>query len=280
MPNPTSGSPILIPWNCWVPILRVHMLDRLLSLDSSSVPLDKPLSAPMFHLGASLSLDPALLDVLSFSATPPSSAFCPSSDSADFLIAFYSGFIMLWAIRVHVPGTSLDALLPSSCMSSSSSASSSSLPVPSSDLSAGTSSHTSPVPASSLTPVPPSPDVHLSALLSQLSAQVLSLSHQVAALQQSPVTPSMTSVPAPVLPSTSSLSPHPMAPAMKVTLCLPPYPCLITLTTPIPLRVPSNPRPFPRVLVLARPVSLCHQRAGADNVLGCGGDLVISDKTG
>ena len=81
---------------------RVHMLDRLLSLDSSSVPLDKPLSAPMFHLGASLSLDPALLDALPFSATPPSSAFCPSSDSADFLIAFYSGFIMLWAIPGHI----------------------------------------------------------------------------------------------------------------------------------------------------------------------------------
>ena len=155
--------------------------------------LNKPLSAAMFHLGASLSLDPPLLDVLPFSAAPQPSAFCLSSDSANFLITFYSGFIMLWAIRVHVLGISLDALLPSSCLSSSSSASSSSLPGPSSDLLASTSS----IPPASL-----STDVTLATLVSQLSAQLLSLSQQVAAIQhsQSSVAPARSSVPVPVLP--------------------------------------------------------------------------------
>ena len=89
------GSYFLRVFNLSESSWRVHLLDRLLSFESPGVPLDKPLSAAMFHLGASLPLDPPLLDVLPFSASPPPSAFCPSADSADFLTSFYSGFILL-----------------------------------------------------------------------------------------------------------------------------------------------------------------------------------------
>ena len=207
------GSYFLRVFNLSESSWRVQVLDRLLSFDSPGVPLDKPLSAAMFHLGASLSLDPPLLEVLPFSASPPLSAFCPSADSADFLTSFYSGFILLWAIRVHVPNTSLDALLPSSNGPFSSSASSSSAVASASSVSSSrlhsSSSDLLVSPSVSL-PAPTSPDAHLVALVSQLATQLSSLSQQVTALQQSPAR-----FPAPV---------HPMGPTSEGNPVSPPFP--------------------------------------------------------
>jgi hypothetical protein len=209
------GSYFLRVFNLSESSWRVQLLDRLLSFDSPGVPLDLPLSAAMSQLGVYLSLDPSLLEALPFSASPPPSAFCPSADSVDFLTSFYSGFIMLWAIRVHIPNTSVETLLPSSrslaSSSTSSSASGSSSSSASSSGDSGPSSGLSLRPSVGQLPLPPA-DATLTTLVSQLSAQLASLSQQVAALQQSPSSAAHAQPSAPVHPMGPTVEGNPVSP--------------------------------------------------------------------
>ena len=241
------------------------MLDRLLAFESAAIPLDKPLSAAMCLLGSSLNLDPDVLAVLPFSDAPSTSPFSRSADTSEFSVAFYTGFILLWALRVHIPSTSLTALLPSaseSPVASQSSASQVHFP-PSFNTSFNVSSTTLPVADSGPFSTSPSVDSALFLLLSQLSAQVQSLSDQVASLQQpsvssSPPPPALSLPPHPPLSQFSSSTPW--APIVKV---IPFHALCIRLTIPSSsslLVSPSIPSLFPLALAFAPPAPHCRPR--------------------
>ena len=89
------GSYFLQMFNLSDSSWKFHMLDRLLSFDSVSIPLDKPLSVVMIHLGSFLNLDPAILAALPFPDAPAASPFSRSSDTSNIFVAFNTGFIVL-----------------------------------------------------------------------------------------------------------------------------------------------------------------------------------------
>ena len=246
---------------------KVQMLDHLLSFESTAVPLDKLLSSAMFLLGSSLNLDPDVLAVLHFSGTPSTSPFSRSAQTSEFSVAFYTGFILIWALRVHVPSTSLVTLLPSASASPVVPQSSAS-PVhfsPSSTTSSNVSSTALSVAAPGPSSTSPSIDSALSLLLSQLSAQVLSLSNQVAfcnnlqspSLLRLPLSLHLLSPRPPLSQFSSSI---PWAPLVKVIPCLPLHPCLTVPSSPSLLVSPSIPFLFPLALSFAPPAPHCRLR--------------------
>ena len=111
------GSYFLRVFNLSESSWRVHLLDRLLSFESPAVPLDKPLSAALFHLGASLNLDPplpstsTLLFSKSYPSQPPLSLLhsarppIPLSSSPRFTpVSFCSGpFACMFQAHLSMP---------------------------------------------------------------------------------------------------------------------------------------------------------------------------------
>ena len=210
----------------------------------------------MFLLGSSLHLDPDIFAVLPFSDSISVSPFSRSSDTSDFSVAFYTGFIR--ALRVHVPSASLTALLTSvSASSVVPESSATTVPFsPSSITSSNFSSTAPPVADSGPSSTSSSTESALSLLLSQLSAQVQSLSTQVASLQHPSIA---SSPPPPVLsphtlsaPASDPSSPSiPWAHLVKVIPCFLLHPCLTVPSFSNLLVSPSTPFLFPLALVFA-----------------------------
>lgn len=87
---------------------------------NSSVSSSKSFSVQLLRLGSELHLPPHLLSQLPFSSSPPVSLFLVAGDDNEVIIPFFAGFILLWALRVHVRDSSVDKLYPSVGVSSDS----------------------------------------------------------------------------------------------------------------------------------------------------------------